>query len=39
MISQMSFETAAKLQEVRDTMETWSQLCLDGLAEMEKLFI
>jgi predicted NUDIX family phosphoesterase len=36
MISQMSFETAAKLQEVRDTMETWSQLCLDGLAEMEK---
>jgi predicted NUDIX family phosphoesterase len=39
MISQMSFETAAKLQEVRDTMETWSQLCLDGLAEMEKLLI
>jgi predicted NUDIX family phosphoesterase len=39
MISQMSFETAARLQEVRDTMETWSQLCLDGLAEMEKLFI
>ncbi|OHB59357.1 MAG: hypothetical protein A2167_07330 [Planctomycetes bacterium RBG_13_46_10] len=36
MISQMSFETAAKLLEVRDTMETWSQLCLDGLAKMEK---
>jgi predicted NUDIX family phosphoesterase len=36
MISQMSFETAVKLQEVRDTMETWSQLCLDGLAKMEK---
>jgi predicted NUDIX family phosphoesterase len=36
MISQMSFDTAAKLQEVRDTMETWSQLCLDGLAQMEK---
>jgi hypothetical protein len=39
MINQMPFETAARLQEVRDTMETWSQLCLDGLAEMEKLFI
>jgi predicted NUDIX family phosphoesterase len=36
MISQMSFETEAKLQEVRDTMETWSQLCLDGLAQMGK---
>ena len=39
MISQMSFETAVKLQEVRDTMETWSQLYLDGLVKMEKLFI
>lgn len=36
MISQMSFMTPIELQDVRDTMETWSQLCLDGLAEMEK---
>jgi hypothetical protein len=36
MISQMSFMTLTELQELRDTMETWSQLCLDGLSEMEK---
>jgi predicted NUDIX family phosphoesterase len=35
MITQMGFMSIAELQEVRDTMETWSQLCLDGLAEME----
>jgi len=34
MITQMTFMTPAKLQEVRDTMETWSQLCLKGLDEM-----
>lgn len=36
MITQMTFKTTAELQEVRDTMETWSQLCLSGLAEMAK---
>jgi predicted NUDIX family phosphoesterase len=34
MITQMSFMTAAELHDVRDAMETWSQLCLDGLHEM-----
>ena len=34
MITQMTFMTPAELQEVRDTMETWSQLCLDNLGEM-----
>ncbi len=34
MITQMAFMTIAELQEVRDTLETWSQLCLDKLAEM-----
>jgi len=34
MITQMAFMTPAELQEVRDTMETWSQLCLKGLDEM-----
>jgi predicted NUDIX family phosphoesterase len=32
MITQMGFMTIAELQAVRDTMETWSQLCLDHLA-------
>jgi predicted NUDIX family phosphoesterase len=34
MITQMAFMTPAELQEVRDTLETWSQLCLDKLGEM-----
>jgi predicted NUDIX family phosphoesterase len=34
MITQMAFMSPAELQEVRDTMETWSQLCLKGLDEM-----
>jgi len=34
MITQMTFMAPAELQEVRDTMETWSQLCLSQLAEM-----
>ena len=37
MISQMAFMSSAELQEVRDTLETWSQLCLDNLAEMDKI--
>ena len=36
MITQMSFMTQAELEDVRDTMETWSQLCLDGLSQMSK---
>lgn len=36
MISQMAFMTLGELQQVRDTLETWSQLCLDNLAEMDK---
>ena len=36
MITQMAFMSPAELQEVRDTLETWSQLCLDGLTEMSK---
>ncbi len=36
MITQMTFMTPAELQQVRDTMETWSQLCLSGLEEMAK---
>lgn len=35
MITQMAFMTVEELQQVRDTLETWSQLCLDGLAKME----
>ena len=31
MITQMDFKTFAELQKVRDTMETWSRLCVDGL--------
>jgi predicted NUDIX family phosphoesterase len=34
MITQMGFMTLPELQEVRDTMETWSQICLDGLVKM-----
>jgi predicted NUDIX family phosphoesterase len=31
MITQMAFVTPAELREVRDTLETWSQLCLELL--------
>jgi len=34
MITQMSFMTVAELQKLRDTMETWSQICFDGLSKM-----
>jgi predicted NUDIX family phosphoesterase len=34
MITQMGFMSIPELQEVRDTMETWSQICFDGLAKM-----
>lgn len=36
MITRMEFMSPAELEEVRDSMETWSQLCLDGLGQMEK---
>lgn len=38
MITQMAFMTPAELHQVRDTLETWSQLCLTGLDEMSKRF-
>ena len=34
MITQMTFMGIDDLNEVRDTMETWSQLCLDGLGKL-----
>jgi predicted NUDIX family phosphoesterase len=34
MITQMAFMTLTELHQLRDTMETWSSLCLDGLSEM-----
>jgi predicted NUDIX family phosphoesterase len=36
MITQMTFMTPTELQQVKDTMETWSQLCLSGLEKMAK---
>lgn len=35
MITQMGFMTAQELAEVKDAMETWSQLCLEHLLEMQ----
>ena len=34
MITQMSFMTLEELISVRETMETWSALCVDGLDKM-----
>jgi predicted NUDIX family phosphoesterase len=34
MITQMAFTTREELNQVRETLETWSQKCLDGLAQM-----
>jgi len=39
MITQMMFMSPAELHEVRDSMETWSQLCLDKLGEMVKNYL
>jgi len=36
MITQMSFMSPAELQQVQETLETWSQLCLDKLGELAK---
>lgn len=35
MINQLTFMSISELQAVRDEMETWSQLCLDGLSQLE----
>ena len=35
MINQLTFMSIAELMDVRDEMETWSQLCLDGLSQLE----
>ena len=34
MITQMFFMSLDELEQVRDTLETWSQKCLDGLEKM-----
>ena len=34
MINQLAFMSLDELKEVRDEMETWSQLCLDGLGKL-----
>lgn len=39
MITQMEFLSVSELQAVRDSMETWSQLCLDGLDQIRKELI
>ncbi len=36
MITQMTFMTPDELHETRDTLETWSQKCLDGLDRMTR---
>ncbi len=36
MITQMAFMNSVELQAVRDSLETWSRLCLDHLDEMTK---
>lgn len=36
MITQLSFMSPPELRAVRDSMETWSQLCLDGLDEITR---
>ena len=36
MITQMTFMTLAELQEQKDTLETWSKLCVDGLEKIAK---
>jgi predicted NUDIX family phosphoesterase len=37
MITKMEFMTPDELNQVRDTMETWSQFCLDYLATLGEL--
>jgi predicted NUDIX family phosphoesterase len=37
MITQLEFMTLGQLHAVRDEMETWSQLCLDGLEKLAQI--
>ena len=37
MITQMDFMSIDELESVKDTMETWSGLCLEHLCEMESI--
>ena len=37
MITQLAFMTPAELHALQDSLETWSRLCLDRLAEIKKL--
>jgi predicted NUDIX family phosphoesterase len=37
MITQMNFMTPAQLEDVRQSLETWSQLCLDGIEHFNKV--
>jgi len=34
MITQLGFSTIEQLKQIRNTLESWSQLCLDGLDRM-----
>ncbi len=36
MITQLTFMTPEQLHDLRNTMETWSQLCLEALTKMTK---
>jgi len=36
MITQMAFMSSQELEEAKDSMETWSRLCLEGLNKMEQ---
>ena len=36
MITQMNFMTPQELQDVRGSLETWSQLCLDGVDKFQQ---
>ena len=36
MITQLNFMSIPELQDVRDSLETWSRLCLDHLEEMTR---
>jgi predicted NUDIX family phosphoesterase len=35
MITQLEFMSAAELNNIKDSMETWSSLCLEGIKKMD----
>jgi len=37
MITQMSFMSPTELQDIRDNLETWSSLCVDGLTQITEI--